>query len=140
MQIKAKKLYPDAQLPQMMRAGDAAIDFYSYKDYQINPGERIIAETGVALSIPKGYWGNVRDRGGLPAKHGIHTMGGVFDSNYRGEVQIIMINLGQEIYNLKKGDRICQMIIAKHEDVELEEVEELDKTNRGEDRFASSGY
>ncbi len=140
MIIKAKKLYPDAILPQMMKAGDAAMDFYSHKDYSLNPGEKIIIETGVAIAIPKGYWGNVRDRSGLAAKHSLHTMGGVFDSNYRGEVQIVMINLSQEIYNIKKGDRICQMIIEKHEDIEIEEVEELDQTNRGENRFASSGY
>ena len=140
MKIKAKKLYPDAQLPQMIREGDAAMDFYAYKDYVIASGQREIIETGVAIAIPRGYWGNVRDRGGLPAKHGMHTMGGVFDSNYRGEVQIIMINLSQESYNIKKGDRICQMIIERHEDVEVEEVEDLDETNRGENRFASSGY
>jgi dUTP pyrophosphatase len=140
MKISAKKLYKDAELPKTMRVGDAAMDFYSYKDYEINPGERIIVETGVAIAIPDGYWGNVRDRGGLPAKHGIHTMGGVFDSNYRGEVQIIMINLGQEKYKIEKGHRICQMIIERHEIIELEEVQELDDTNRGEDKLASSGY
>lgn len=140
MIIKAKKLYPDAQLPQMMKEGDAAMDFYSYKDYELSPGEKIIVETGVAIAIPRGYWGNVRDRSGLAAKHSLHTMGGVFDSNYRGEVQIVLINLGQEIYNIKKGDRICQMIIERHEDLEVVEVEQLDETNRGEDRFASSGY
>lgn len=140
MKIKAKKLSPDAILPQMMKAGDAAMDFYSYKDYRLKPGEKIVIETGVAIAIPRGYWGNVRDRSGLAAKHSLHTMGGVFDSNYRGEVQIVMINLSQEIYNIKKGDRICQMIIEKHEDIEIEEVVELDQTNRGENRFASSGY
>lgn len=140
MKIKAKKLYPDAQLPQMMKEGDAAMDFYSYKDYELKPGQKVITETGVAIAIPRGYWGNVRDRSGLAAKHDIHTMGGVFDSNYRGEVQIILINLGQENYKINKGDRICQMIVEKHEDLEVEEVEELDETNRGEGRFASSGY
>ena len=140
MQIKAKKLYPDAQLPQMLKEGDAAMDFYSYRDYQLDPGQTIIVETGVAVAIPRGYWGNVRDRSGLAAKHSLHTIGGVFDSNYRGEVQVIMINLGSEIYNIKKGDRICQMIIARHEDVEIEETDELDETNRGENRFASTGY
>ncbi|MBU1202923.1 dUTP diphosphatase [Patescibacteria group bacterium] len=140
MKIKAKKIYPDAQMPQTMRPGDAAMDFYSYRDYEIKPGERIIVETGIAIAIPDGYWGNVRDRGGLPAKHGIHTMGGVFDSNFRGEVQIIMINLGQETYKIAKGHRICQMIIERHETVELEEVDELDETNRGDNMLASSGY
>ncbi len=140
MIIKAKKLYPDAILPQTMRSGDAAMDFYAYKDYELKPGERVIVETGVAIAIPLGYWGNVRDRSGLPAKHGLHTMGGVFDANYRGEVKIIVINLGQEKYDIKKGDRICQMIIEKHESIEIEETLELDETNRGENNFGSSGY
>lgn len=140
MKIPAKKLYSDAQLPQMIKEGDAAMDFYSYKDYELSVGEKVIVETGVAIAIPRGYWGNVRDRSGLAAKHSLHTMGGVFDSNYRGEVQIVLINLGQETYSIKKGDRICQMIIEKHEDLEVLEVEQLDETNRGEERFASSGY
>ncbi|MFA6307895.1 MAG: dUTP diphosphatase [Patescibacteria group bacterium] len=140
MKIKAKKIYPDAILPQAMRKGDAAFDIYSYKDYALQPGQSILAQTGVALAIPFGYWGNIRDRSGLAAKHNIHTMAGVIDSNYRGEIKISLINLGQEIYNIKKGDRICQMIIERHEQVELDEVEKLDETNRGEDGFASSGY
>jgi len=140
MKIKAKKIYPDAELPKMMREGDAALDLYSQNDYTLKPGERTVVGTGVAMAIPTGYWGNVRDRGGLPFKHGIHTMGGVVDSNYRGEIKVIVINLGQEEYTIKKGDRVCQMIIHQHEIVEFEEVDELDETNRGKDGFASSGY
>lgn len=140
MEIKIKKIYSDAQFPQTMRQGDAAMDFYAYKDYTIKPGQRIIVETGVAIAIPEGYWGNVRDRSGLAGKHGLHTLAGVIDSNYRGEIQVIIINLSQETYQIKKGDRIAQMIIAKHESIELIEASELDKTNRGEGRLASSGY
>ncbi len=140
MRIPVKKLYPDAVLPKVMREGDAAMDFFSYKDYEIKPGQKAIVETGVAIAIPEGYWGNVRDRSGLAGKHGIHTMGGVMDSNFRGEVQIIMINLGQEIYKIAKGHRICQMIIEKHEKLDIEEVNELDETNRGDNMLASSGY
>ncbi len=139
MKIKVKKLYKDAQLPQMMKEGDAAMDFYSYKDYELAPGQKVIVETGVVIAIPRGYWGNVRDRSGLAAKHNLHTMAGVFDSNYRGEVQIVIINLGKQKYNIKKGNRICQMIIERYEGVEIEEVEELDDTNRGSGRFGSSG-
>ena len=140
MEIKVKKIYKDAQLPQMIREGDAAMDFYAYKDYLIKAGERAVVETGVAIAIPRGYWGNVRDRSGLAGKHSVHTMAGVMDSNYRGEVQIVMINLSQEEYQIKKGDRIAQMIVSRHEDIEVAEVDELDETNRGEGRFASSGY
>jgi len=140
MKIKAKKLYPDAQLPQTMRKGDAAMDLYSYRDYKIEPDERVVVDSGIIMAIPEGYWGNIRDRGGLPVKHGIHTMSGVIDSNYRGEIKIVMINLGQETYTIKKGHRVCQIIIAKYENIGIEEVGELDDTNRGKDGFTSSGY
>jgi len=140
MKIKVKKLYQDAIIPQVMRVGDAAVDFYAYKNYIMKPGERIIVETGVAIAIPEGYWGNVRDRSGLAGKHGLHIMAGVIDSNYRGEIQVVIVNLGQETYQIEKGHRICQMIIEKHENIETSEVDELNQTNRGEDKLASSGY
>lgn len=140
MKIKVKKLYLDSILPQTMRTGDAAVDLYAYQDYTLKPGERLVVGTGVAIAIPQGFWGNIRDRGGLPLNHGIHTMGGVVDSNYRGEIKVIVINLGQEAYTIKKGDRVCQMIVHQHEIVEFEEVEQLEDTNRGEEGFASSGY
>lgn len=140
MKIKAKKLYPEAILPQTMRPGDAAMDFYSLKDYLIKVGERVIVETGVAIAIPNGFWGNIRDRSGLAAKHGLHTIAGVIDPNYRGEILVAMVNLGGEDYQIKAGDRIAQMLIQKFEDIEIEESSDLEETNRGEKGFGSSGY
>lgn len=139
MDIKIKKIDDKAILPQTMNTGDAGMDFSSLKDYTIQPGEKMIVETGIALAIPEGYWGNIRDRSGLAARNAIHTLAGVIDSNYRGEIRIVLINLGKEVYNIKAGDRIAQMIIEKHEQINVKQVNELDETNRGENRFGSTG-
>jgi dUTP pyrophosphatase len=140
MKIKVKKLKAEAVLPQMMRPGDAAMDLYAVEEMDMPKGKVVAISTGVALEIPDGYVGNVRDRGGLARNHGFHTLGGIFDSNYRGDITVVAINLGAEDYKVKIGDRIAQIMIHRIESIELEEVEELSETERGEKRFASSGY
>jgi dUTP pyrophosphatase len=140
MKIKIKKLVPEAILPQVSRVGDCAMDLVSCKDYVISKGEKILISTGIAVEIPAGFWGNIRDRSGLAAKHGLHTIAGVIDPNYRGEILVAMLNLGTEDYNIKAGDRIAQMLIQKFEDIEIEESENLEETNRGANNFGSSGY
>lgn len=140
MKIKVKKLKANATLPQMMRQGDAALDLYASDDVMIKVGQIVTIYTGIALEIPDSYVGNVRDRGGLARNHGLHTLGGIVDSNYRGDVAVVIINLGKEDYQVKAGDRIAQMMIHKIEMVEFEEVLELADSARGEKGFTSSGY
>lgn len=140
MKIKIKKLVPEATRPQISRVGDAAMDLVSCKDYTLAKGEKVLISTGIAMAIPAGFWGNIRDRSGLAAKHGLHTIAGVIDPNYRGEILVAMVNLGSEDYQIKAGDRIAQMLIQKFEDIELEESSELEESNRGEKGFGSSGY
>jgi dUTP pyrophosphatase len=140
MKIKIKKLKDSAILPKMMRPGDAALDLYAVEDVVIKVDQRVVVATGIAIEIPDGYVGNVRDRTGISFKHGLHTMAGVIDSNYRGDISVLMINLGTEDYQIKAGDRIAQIMVHKIENIELEEVGELSETERGEQRFASSGY
>lgn len=140
MKIKIKKLVPEATLPQIGRVGDAAMDLVACKDYALAKGEKALISTGIAIAIPAGFWGNIRDRSGLAAKHGLHTIAGVIDPNYRGEILVAMVNLGSEDYQIKAGDRIAQMLIQKFEDIEIEEGSELEETNRGEKGFGSSGY
>jgi len=140
MIVNVKKIYPDAIVPQHMREGDAAIDLCSYHDVAIKPWQRLTVGTGVAFALPEGYWGNVRSRSGLSSKHGIEAISGVLDSNYRGELHIILINLSDEEYQIKKGDRIAQMIVMPHAQVETNEVAELSDTNRGDSGFNSTGY
>ena len=140
MKIKIKKLVLEATLPQVSRVGDCAMDLVAAKDYLLNPGEQVLVSTGVAIEIPAGFWGNIRDRSGLAGKHGLHTLAGVIDPNYRGEILVALINLGKEAYQIKSGDRIAQMLIQKFENIEIEEVNNLEESNRGANNFGSSGY
>ena len=139
MKIKIKRIKPEALLPEAMHKGDAALDLYSLENINLKKQEIKVISTGISLSIPEGYWGNIRDRSSLAFKHGLHTLAGVVDSNYRGEIKVVIINLREE-YNIKKGDRIAQLLIQKTEKIELEEVEDLDDTERGRGGFGNSGY
>jgi len=139
MEIKIKKLDNKAILPKKMHDGDAAMDLYSIENINFKEKEIKSVATGISLSIPIGYWGNIRDRSGLAFKHGLHTLAGVIDSNYRGEIKVVIINLGKE-YNIKIGDRIAQLLIQKTEIVKLKEVDNLNNTERGSGNFGHSGY
>ena len=91
------------------------------------------------VEIPKGYWGNIRDRSGLAFKYGLHNLAGVIDETYRGEIGVVMTNLGENPYVIKKNERIAQMIITPYERVNIESVEALEDSNRNENGFGSSG-
>lgn len=140
MQIKFKKIYPDAQIPTYGRAGDAGMDFYSYEEKELAPGERYTFKTGLAVEIPNGHVMLIWDRSGLAVKHGLTTLAGVIDSNFRGEIGICILNTSNEKYPIKKGDRIAQFLVQPIEKLILQEIEELSATNRGENWQASSGY
>lgn len=140
MKIKFKKINPAATAPSRGSAQSAALDLYACQELEVAPGQQALVETGIVMAIPHGYWGNIRDRSGLAVKHGLHVMAGVIDSDYRGEIKVALVNLGKENYKIKSGDRIAQMIIAKHEEPVMEETEELEETVRGEGSFGSTGY
>ncbi len=140
MNLKIKKIYPDAQMPTYGRVGDAGMDLYSYEEKELMPGERYTFKIGVAVEIPAGYVMLIWDRSGLPIKHGLTTLAGVIDSNFRGEIGVCLLNTSQEKYQVKKGDRIAQFLIQKVESLEIIEVNELSITDRGENWQASSGY
>jgi len=139
MKIQIKKLHADAIIPKFALAGDAGMDLFSVEDVILKPGQRISCPTGIAIKIPNGYVGLVWDKSGPSHKFGIKTLGGVFDSNYTGEYQIGMINLSQADFIIKKGQKIAQVLIQKVEKPEIEEVDELEQTNRGDARFGSTG-
>ena len=109
------------------------------ESYLLLPSERILVHTGIKLEIPKGYYASIRDRSGLALNRGIHVLGGVGDETYRGEYRVILVNLGKLPYKISKGDRVAQVIIQPYERVELEEVDELGESERGEDGFGASG-
>ena len=139
MELKVKKLLKEAKLPVRKREGDAGLDLYSVEDVNLNPGEWKAISTGIAVEIPKGYVGLIKDRSGLALKHALHCLAGVIDENYRGEIKVVVINLGGEKVFIQKGTRIAQLLLVPYLKVEPVEVEELSDTERGEKGFGSSG-
>ena len=103
--------------------------------------ERTLVPTGLYIALPQGYEAQVRPRSGLAAKHGITVLNtpGTIDADYRGEIKVILVNLSAEEFTIEPGERIAQMVIARHESVEWEEVETLDETTRGAGGFGSTG-
>lgn len=134
---------PGARPPQYMSADSAGADLTAYlnADVMIAPGERALIPTGIRLALPRGYEGQVRPRSGLALKHGVTMLNapGTIDSDYRGEVAVILVNLGQEPYIVRNGDRIAQLVIAPVQRGQFELVGALDGTARGSGGFGSTG-
>lgn len=139
MKIQIKKLNPNAKIPQFALAGDVGMDLYSVVDIVLKPGERISCPTGIAIKIPESYAALIWDKGGPSHKFGIKTLGGVFDSNYVGEYLIGMVNLGQDDFHIEVGQKIAQVLFQKIEIPEVEEVDDLEQTVRGDGKFGSTG-
>ncbi|PID34513.1 MAG: dUTP diphosphatase [candidate division SR1 bacterium] len=142
MKIAFTKLSDKAIVPSQNTTTDAGYDLASVESYTLKPGERKLLKTNIACAIPQGYYGRVAPRSGLAYKKGIDVLAGVIDSGYRGDIGVILINFGDEDFEVKEGDRIAQFIIEKCHTVEWTEVasvEDLDASERGEGGFGSSG-
>lgn len=139
MKLKIKRLDKELELPNFAHEHDAAMDLRASHSEVLKPGEKKIVKTGIQMAIPKGYAGLIWDRSGLAAKSSIHTMAGVIDAGYRGELGVVMINLGKEEFQVEKGMRIAQLIIHPILNMQVTEVEDLDETSRGEGGFGSTG-
>jgi dUTP pyrophosphatase len=107
----------------------------------LKPLERVLVPTGLYIELPEGFEAQIRPRSGMALKHGISVLNtpGTIDADYRGEIRVILVNLSNETYEINKGERICQMVIAKHEKVEWELTETLNETVRGEGGFGHTG-
>jgi len=139
MTIKIKKLDPTATLPNYAHPGDAGMDFYANETTTLQPRERKLISTGIALAIPQGFVGLFWDKSGIAAKHGLKTMAGVIDASYRGEIKILIHNLSEQLYLVEKGKKIAQLLIQPVEQRELVEVDNLEDTSRGAGGFGSTG-
>jgi dUTP pyrophosphatase len=128
-------------LPAYATSGAAGMDVVSAEEVTIAPGARHAVATGLALAIPQGYEIQVRPRSGLALKHGITVPNtpGTIDSDYRGELKVILINLGPEPFAIARGDRVAQLVLAPVVQAAWAEVEQLDATERGEGGFGSTG-
>ncbi len=131
----------DLDLPGYATAGAAGMDVISAEDLTLAAGARHAVATGLSVAIPPGYEIQVRPRSGLALKHGISVPNspGTIDSDYRGELKVILINHGSEAFEIRRGDRIAQLVLAPVTQASWLEVEELDETARGEGGFGSTG-
>ncbi len=137
--IKVKRIQENARLPQRATPLAAGADLYSAEAFTLKPGERILVSTGLAVEIPAGFYGRVAPRSGLAVKQGIDTLAGVIDADYRGELKVLLVNLGQETVSFDAGERIAQLIIEQAAACDYEWAEELNDSARGEGGFGSTG-
>ena len=141
--ILIKRLSKKVSLPKYETSGSSGMDLAANIDANINidPGKTAIIPTGLALSIPKGFEVQIRPRSGLAAKHKISVLNtpGTIDADYRGEIKIILINLGQETFKVEMGLRIAQMVVCPVVQAQLKEVDDLNETERGKGGFGSTG-
>jgi len=133
----------DVPLPLKMSAGASGYDVHAAvaEPVEIPPGERRLIPTGFALAMPNGLEAQIRPRSGLAYKHGITTLNtpGTIDADYRGEVKVLLVNLGLEPFVVRRGERIAQMVFQTVPDIDLAEVRELDETERGAGGFGHTG-
>ncbi|MFM1826416.1 MAG: hypothetical protein RLZZ37_1051 [Actinomycetota bacterium] len=142
LEILVSKLHPNAIIPTYAKPGDAGADLYAIEEKTLNPGERALIKTGIAIALPEGYVGLVHPRSGLALKNGISVVNspGTIDSGYRGEIGVVLINHDlNESFTVKVGDRIAQLVIQKFENAKFEIVNELPQSERASGGYGSTG-
>src|SRR5437588_4347061 len=136
--IRVQKLKQDAKLPSRGSTKAAGHDLFAHEDVQIPANGQKTIGTGIAIGLPDGTYGRIAPRSGLAVKHRLHVMAGVIDADYTGEVRVVLANQGDQGYDIRKGDKIAQLIIERIIEDEYQEVEELDSTTRGDQGFGST--
>ncbi len=136
--LKVKRIHPEARVPAYAHPGDAGFDLFASVDLDLGPGQVAAVPTGIQMAIPRGFVGLIWDKSGISLK-AIHRLAGVVDAGYRGEVRVVLVNLGREPFAVKKGMKVAQMLIQPVEAVAIEEVADLDDTSRGGGGFGSTG-
>lgn len=130
-------------LPQYATELSAGLDLKANieEPIQLKPLERVLVPTGLYIELPKGYEAQIRPRSGLAFKHGLTVLNspGTIDADYRGEIRVILVNLSNDVFEIKDGERICQMVVAQHAQVEWDSVEEINETERGAGGFGHTG-
>jgi dUTP pyrophosphatase len=139
MNLNITKLSAGSFLPTYGSEYAAGLDLYSPVNGTVQPLQRLLVPLDVSIELPKGTFGHILPRSGLALKSGIHVGAGVIDEDYRGNVGVLLFNLGDKPYNFSAGDRIAQMVVKKCERVSVVEKEQLDESSRGSGGFGSSG-
>jgi dUTP pyrophosphatase len=139
--VKTVRLTDRGELPEYMTTNAAAADLFSSASTDIPPGRLVIIPTNIAVQIPKGFEGQVRSRSGLALKKGLMVLNspGTIDSDYRGEIMVILYNTGKVVQEIKKGERIAQLAVVRISQARFQETDKLDETTRGAGGFGSTG-
>ena len=138
MEFRVKRIDAEAKLPVYGHPGDAGLDLFSLKEHILAAGEVKAVGTGIQVAVPRGHVGLVWDKSGI-SLNAVHRLAGVIDSGYRGEVRVVLANLGQEPFIIEKGMKIAQVLIQEVASVTVIEDEDLDETSRGSGGFGSTG-
>ena len=139
MSLRIKKLSPNAIIPTRGSGDAVGYDLYSTDSVVVPQTHRALVGTGIAMVLPNGVYGRVAPRSGLAVKHGIQVGAGVVDPDYTGEVKVVLFNHGDKDFEVKKGDRVAQLILERCETPEVEEVGTVEDTERGAGGFGSTG-
>ncbi len=139
LQLKVKRLREGAHLPAHATDWSAGADLYCAEAFTLQPGERKLVPAGLAIEIPYGYYGRIAPRSGLAVRHGIDTLAGIIDSDYRGELKVALINLGDQPARFDAGERVAQLIIERAASCDYCWADELSETERDEGGFGSTG-
>jgi dUTP pyrophosphatase len=141
VELRIRLLDKQLPLPAYAHDGDAGLDLVAAESLELSPGERAAVSTGIAVAIPDGWVGLVHPRSGLAIRSGLTVVNapGTIDAGYRGEVKVLLVNLGRESVEISRGDRIAQLVLQRVGYAEVVEVDDLDETTRGEGGFGSTG-
>lgn len=139
MEIKIKLLSEVGKIPTKGTDFSAGYDLYAAENGEIDPLKRCLIKTNISIAIPKGYYGRIAPRSGLAYKNGIDVMAGVIDSDYRGDVGVILYNSGIEVFSFNRGDRIAQLVIEKCHKADWVQVDDLSDTDRGDGGYGHTG-
>jgi dUTP pyrophosphatase len=141
LKVRVKKIDGNAKELEYAHEGDSGMDLFANEDTLLEPFQRKLVGTGIKIAFEQGFEAQVRPKSGLAVKHGITVLNtpGTVDSSYRGEVKVILINLGNEPYKIERGKKIAQLVFCRVEKAVVEDVEELDETSRNDGGFGSTG-
>lgn len=139
--VKVKRLIPEAKMPRYEHPGDSGADLVAVTDYTLQPMQWFAVPTGISAEVPMGFELQVRPKSGLALKHGVTVLNtpGTVDAGYRGEIKVILVNLGASSFHISRGQKIAQLVVAPIAWGQFEEVDELTQSQRGSSGFGSTG-
>lgn len=140
MELKIKLLNDQAKLPVKENISDSGFDLFAAEDYIVEPGCTSIVGTGISIGLPRGFEGQIRPRSGITAKTKLRVQLGTIDESYRGELGIIVDNIGSDLFKINKGMKLAQLVIAPVAHPTIKIVDELNETKRGNNGFGSTGF